>query len=470
MEHEADESQKSLHAPSSTLHAPRWRSSLVSLIRDMTVTLLQLPPDHCKISIANETNETASSIGRTTMASTEEETRAVSLIAKRFKISEEGPPPPNDNNQGLTWRGDPNQTYSDWKIIVDEPTQAATYHVHKGILTCGSTKSEYFTRLFQNTSNFWEGKSCTTQLELDPVVATAFPTLLDYLYDEYKSLQIDTKTATALYYLGEYLDIHSLRWDALQFCKKNVSLDKVDIYYEHAMIFQNENILCILAKFLGQNILHISPEAEILRISSPDLWVNALEQSPKTPETSRHISKLMARFVQHNPDALDLETFQALTCLEITPQIEWDAALTLCALEAKAGIHSTEQLSKLQERCSDSLAQNWESLVLTDDTTTKLLQDRKAAFLVDLLLKSLKDANSKLTKCQASLSSTQDELKKFRPFSSKSGGWRDPRAVPDSLCNVNPSLRGKSTYQYCPYGRSFPHCIFLYDEFEDEEY
>ncbi|CAB9529651.1 nervous system development [Seminavis robusta] len=461
------------------------------------------------------------------MASAEEETtkqngrceEASSSKAKRFRISEEGPPPSKDKNPGQTWRGDPKETFSDWKIIVvsktpdSEEAQATTYHVHKFMLTCGGRNSKYFAKLFQNTSNFREGESCTTQLELDPLAMTAFPALLDYLYDEYKPLHIDTKTATALHYLGEYLDIHRLRWDALQFCKKNLSLDNADIYYEHAMTFQNESILGILAKFLGEKILHISPEAKILQTSSPDLWVNALEHISKNESTSRHISKLVAKFAQNNPDALDLETFQSLTSLEITPQIEWNAALTLCVLEDKAAKESTKELSQLQERCSDSLAQNWESFLLTDDATTKLLRERKPDFLVDLLLKSLKDAASKLTEYRAalsstrqelaqtnstlqstdaSLSSTQDtlnsttremslvkaELQKFTPVSSNSGGWRSPQAVPDSLCNVNPSLQGRSTSQYCRqpstyrtgYGgasinsSSNTHYVFLYQE------
>ncbi|CAB9527868.1 unknown protein [Seminavis robusta] len=215
----------------------------------------------------------------------------------------------------------------------------------------------------------------------------------------------------------------------------------------------------------------------------------------------------MAKFVQHNPDALDLETFQALTRLEITPLIEANAALTLCVLEDKAAKDSTKELSKLQERCSDSLAQNWQSLVSPSDTTVRLLQDRQPTFLVDLLLKSLKDANTKLASSQASLSSTQQqlsttkstlqstlqsnwsslwsvrqelssaqdalstktkelqemtaELHKFKPLKNRSTGrWKDAALVPGSLSRLNPSLETEKMCQYDtnpPYQGSLRH-------------
>ncbi|CAB9529653.1 nervous system development [Seminavis robusta] len=426
------------------------------------------------------------------MASAKEETTqnggegAASLKAKRFQISEEGPPPTNESNRGQTWRGDPAETFSDWKIVVisktpdeDETPQATyqvPYHVHKFLLTCGRRNSKYFAKLFQNSSSFQEGKSCTTELELDSLAATAFPALLDYLYEHDKPLQVETKTATALHYLGEYLDIHHLRWDALQFCKKNISFDNADIYYKHAMLFQNETILGILAKFLGENSLKIDESAHILQISSPDLWINALEHSPQSPETIMHISKLMAKFAQHNPGALDLETFQALSCLEITPQIDAHAALTLCALDDKAAKDSAEELSQLQERCSDSLAQNWESLVSPDDAMALLLKDRKAAFLVDLLLKSLRDALSKLSSTKLELENTKEtlastecdlsstrsklsartrdlglvnaELEKFKPLESRQVQWGDVAAVPDSLSLLNRTLASQKTQQF----------------------
>ena len=56
----------------------------------------------------------------------------------------------------LSWRSDPNVTYSDWTIEIQGKGQASdnlstkVYHVHRNILSYGPKKSEYFERVFQN--------------------------------------------------------------------------------------------------------------------------------------------------------------------------------------------------------------------------------------------------------------------------------------------------------------------------------
>ncbi|CAB9527869.1 unknown protein [Seminavis robusta] len=82
------------------------------------------------------------------------------------------------------WRGDPDTTFSDWKIVVtssDGP--ATTYHLHKMMLGCGPRKSKYFCHMIR--SSFEEGATCTSCIELEPPAAQVFPVLLDcYLYNQ----------------------------------------------------------------------------------------------------------------------------------------------------------------------------------------------------------------------------------------------------------------------------------------------
>jgi hypothetical protein len=110
----------------------------------------------------------------------------------------------------LTWRLEPEESFSDWKIEVTtvkdallkipqdvEPAakrprndyqnelEAATvevYHVHKHMLGAGPRSSLYFARMFR--SQMSETNTSTSKIELDDAAAKAFPLMLDYMYSQ----------------------------------------------------------------------------------------------------------------------------------------------------------------------------------------------------------------------------------------------------------------------------------------------
>lgn len=160
----------------------------------------------------------------------------------------------------LKWQGAPSETYSDWNIEIvttntcdnddteepgvkkdadkqvqedgskpnqEEPTDKGrrsdgmemlvqTYHVHCFASAFGTRRSEYCSKLFRSGNTFQEGASSTSRVELHPLAATAFPMLLDYVYESDRPLIIDAQSATALHRLEEYFEMESLRSDALK--------------------------------------------------------------------------------------------------------------------------------------------------------------------------------------------------------------------------------------------------------------
>ena len=151
------------------------------------------------------------------------------------------------NKSDDTWRGDPLETYSDWNIEViceksvasahdcvlvgkdgaeekstdinnEKPASSMdsvdTYHIHRFVLTHGKRKSLYFDKMFRNqpNENFNKFFSRSTILKFEqPLAAEVFPVVLDFLYSEgSEPLDIATETATALLYLGQYLEIQEL--------------------------------------------------------------------------------------------------------------------------------------------------------------------------------------------------------------------------------------------------------------------
>ena len=161
----------------------------------------------------------------------------------------------------LTWGvGDNGTILSDWRIIVtsnDEKgtSKATLYTVHKSVLGLGPRKSEYFLRLFQN-KHVKEAHTSTSQLELRPLVAKAFPIMLDFMYthpleDKMNKFYATTETACALKHLADYFEIPTLMEHVIQFIGRDINLDNVGTYAAEAI--NDNDVYASLEQFAVDN-------------------------------------------------------------------------------------------------------------------------------------------------------------------------------------------------------------------------
>ncbi|KAL3908672.1 MAG: hypothetical protein SGILL_008394, partial [Bacillariaceae sp.] len=350
---------------------------------------------------------------RSTMSSSCE---ATSLSTGSDEV-EEKPVTEETQEERYKWRGDPTETWSDWKIVVsttdlkddggqgeartkkkgDAPSDdtknvsSTTYHVHKSSLAFGIRKSGYFANLFRNAHHCSEADSCTSTIELDGLAAK-------------EPLKITEQTATALHWLGEYFDVRNLRCDALDFCKKNVSLKNIHLYYKRASRLHDEVIMNLVASFANIFLEKIEKDSPILRLAKPTFWLMVLQkaesESGLSDERSLHWSKLVAE-IGNNID-IDLETFNGLTQLTSMPLVDSNVALQLCELSdalcsegtPKSSNQSTLENMALQQRCAVALARDWEE---SENWERYMLETRKPPILTDVLIKSLLNARNDLT-------------------------------------------------------------------------
>lgn len=332
-------------------------------------------------------------------------------------------PPPGDEDDTLKWRGDPQQTFSDWVIEVVGKTpmvdrsegeveeKVDTYNVHKFALAVGSRKSKYFSTLFRGSS----ASGNNSRMELDPLQAQAFPFLLDFVYNTHKPLAADTKSGTALHSLGCLFEMPHLQWDAKQFCKRDMSIETIAVYYEHAVRLEDDTILGMVEQFVGKNLMSIQPASSLVEKSDPQLWLNSMDWVPVAEEEneasriSEHFSLLIAELGKHECSKLDSDTLCKLLSTGKVPVVHPDAALTLCEAEDKL-MKSTSgdtpcgdfEEAALQQRCASALSHRWKDILNADKVMVSRMVDRKPAFLVDLLLKSLKKAGQTLNSCHQS--------------------------------------------------------------------
>ena len=136
-----------------------------------------------------------------------------------------GEPP----SKKLSWRDDPEESLSDWTIVVSSAGEESTFHVHKAMLAAHhAQQSDYFKSEFAGSvSSLFMASSNRTRLDLEDSAAAAFPAYLDFVYTG--ELAVTSESATALLHLAGSLRCHQLHNVVTQFmqddlCGKNAAL------------------------------------------------------------------------------------------------------------------------------------------------------------------------------------------------------------------------------------------------------
>ena len=371
--------------------------------------------------------------------------------------SDESPPPEEEElYQRLDWRMDPSESLSDWEIIIEiindddgnaddndqdtsttsSSSSSKTYHVHRNVLAVGARRSDYFARLFQQTTsgsgNFLESKSNKSIIRLHQIAASAFPILLDYMYYPERKLQIVENNATSLHYLGEYFAMRLLRYDAKQFYMKSINLRNCYTYYEHALLLHDEKVKHAVAKLLlcSENIGKLTKESKILTLPDPYLWIEVLTNTDKSNvEDNLHTSIIISEFCKLNQNSITKDEFKQLTTEELLPNVHVDAALIFIEVENAIAKRATESngdcegneivavnvhqshlhedndndssgdngndLSNLQRRCVKSLTYDWRNLKF-DKNVMKFLKKQNPELLVELYQGAIENAQEQI--------------------------------------------------------------------------
>jgi len=164
--------------------------------------------------------------------------------------------------EDLIWRQDPEDSFSDWKILItlssgkdteadDSDDSVATYHVHRNILARGTRKSEYFERLFKINLNTEEHTHGASKIDLTvPSAAASFPLMLDFLYGKNvfdDSAKPSIETVVALRHLSTYFGIRALYKLTAEYIKLNMMEDDSFEYLMQARLYQDEKLITAAA-------------------------------------------------------------------------------------------------------------------------------------------------------------------------------------------------------------------------------
>ncbi|CAB9505923.1 nervous system development [Seminavis robusta] len=349
---------------------------------------------------------------------------------KLIKWNPENKPPPEFPAAKFKWRGNPEETYSDWTIEIvcnSEKEETETYHAHKFVLGYGPRSSGYFAKLFQHGHALKESESKKSRIELEPIAAQAFPLMLDFIYSPENTLFVDTPSATALHFLGEYFEIHALRWYVMKYCQKDMTMENVMTYHEHASILSDKAVLDLVAEFLAKNISKVYPESTILEQLQLSVFVEMVKALPSGIVSSQRNSQRLSRLVAAKMTTIHKESthnikdvypdFQTITHASKMPTVHPSVALQLCQLEDQfqQRVGNAHEVTSLHKRCIAALSEINSRYFLenTDDKDEERLLQQKPQVLVNLihqLVASRKDTRDKVDDLQQRLHEATEEL------------------------------------------------------------
>lgn len=264
----------------------------------------------------------------------------------------------------LTWRLDPEESLSDWTIVVRVGTDGGTekesttsYHVHRNILAIGPRKSQYFTALFR-TKHVVESRTNTSDITLEPSAAASFPLFLDFLYSP--KVKMTTDSAVSLRYLAQYFDCRSLLSEVTAFIRDDLTVKTAPIYLAEAAVYRDERLLSAALNVCAENLECIYVG---LLAALPVGLLRMAICHPRLKCSSKWLSKVIGQFCRNHPESVTRDFLLDVTSKERMPEIMAEEALFLLKLCAKHG-HETsdtsdEDLACLRKRCINACVASW---------------------------------------------------------------------------------------------------------------
>ena len=279
------------------------------------------------------------------------------------------------DNDRLSWRFDPKVSLSDYKIKIrvrGGGAKSKSYHVHKTVLAFGSKKSVYFSRLFQNwgrTSALEMTGHSKSIIELEKPAAEAFPQFLDYIYSPEDTLDINPGNAVALHHLALYFEVSRLQKKALYYCKYNMTIDDCGVYYTHARLYDDDQIRhmavhkCLEELTADPSSADFGVPTQLLQTTCERFWLDILREN--NGRSTRFLATCIGVLCFERMATLDPKVFLLLTSEELLPKLSFVAAQQLLFAESVLlpEANTSTELTKLQERCIETLASSWKVVV-----------------------------------------------------------------------------------------------------------
>jgi hypothetical protein len=268
----------------------------------------------------------------------------------------------NDDEKMPLWRGDPEDTHSDWTIVVNEEK---AYHIHKFVLVAGPRSCKlYFPSLFRPAVRTSEQEDSTSRITLPKDQADAFPIMLDFMYSSDEELAVHTDNAVTLRSLANYFGCTALTKTVNKFIQKDLTTNTAAAYLHNAFLCNDEKLEASARNLILKNYSEIETESlsalpyELFRsiICSPDL--NKDEHCNASYDVHQYFTA--------NPNALNARSLNELTN-HLSMVVDGEEAEGLMAMVEKLSPNEEDEISlmgldKFYKLCAERIACKWKDV------------------------------------------------------------------------------------------------------------
>ena len=311
-------------------------------------------------------------------------------------------PSPSEEEVPLTWRGDPDDTYADWNIVVvTQELETTTYHVHKSVLCFGSRHSKFFAKIMLNKQKSHSHGIPSTKVELDQRDADNFPTVLDFMYAPAASFHsggtvitaastlttpsllaaptedtadhgsvhpledISTSNAVSLRFLARRFEIDALTMAVNKFIQKDLCFKTGPAYLVQAYDYKDNRLLESAQRLCAENFQQIDKRALCkLPLDLFRIVVRSLESYEEdNNDLSDFVSEVVCRYLEKHPKHLCATLLIEWTDPLIMPSIASEAAIGFTALikelDAQDAMTHWNELLSLSRRCAKAVVREY---------------------------------------------------------------------------------------------------------------
>ena len=309
----------------------------------------------------------------------------------------------------ISWKADPEASFSDWTIKVIHDEDMDIYHIHRNIVGYGQRKSEYLLREFRDKMKEidYENNGNITHLQLPMKQAQVVPMVLDFLYYTKEAKQtLTAERACSVFKIAELLEIQALQKAIADFYTKNLSLKNLGEFLMAASHARADRLLVVSKAKIGQMITEkpelsglVPPKflADILLISRQQLDDARAREPEKYSEhlvksQSRYWSKAACICAVQNESILTRNLFDELTSEVSLPFIDSSVAPKLLSMDAKFSQRENGVTTSLQKRCIDSITDDFPTFqkgFSSPQACSETLKELPSHVLAEILMRSM---------------------------------------------------------------------------------
>ena len=318
----------------------------------------------------------------------------------------------NHSNEKLSWKMDPEKSYSDMSIRIDYLNHKGSeiYHVHKQIVAVGPKRSNFLAQHL-HSREVEAGEKVSIVIKLDYEGSSVVPQILDFMYLQDTKLEFSNENSVALHYVSRVFEISRLSREIVKFINHDLSLSNIADYIINGVYYRDHLTIAMAGRLCAQEIMSIDVDSDLLTKLESDFFEKVVSCNIIEKSARPHVNVLITKYFSVHDLQGDVieKLLKSIHVDEIDKNSALDLLKIVIKLKAFEGIGTFENVKK---KSIDVITENWTELTSYDHCRREIFSIIPS-FPSDLIARMLDTVDSKAKQEQRGNASKQAILEKL---------------------------------------------------------